>query len=79
MKKCMGVMAKNPKINGRRIRFVRSISSSFQFRFLMAKYTPMPDTKNRKGILQMFNIVIGTQIPVMISSLLGNPINIAHG
>ncbi len=42
-----------PKTKGSSIRFDRSNINCFQFLFLIAKQTPIPDTKNNKGNIQI--------------------------
>lgn len=54
----MGTIKKNPNTKGKKIRRVLSNNNCFQFLFLMAKQTPIPDTKNNRGILHTFSIDI---------------------
>ena len=58
----MGTINNIPKRNGTKIRCVLSNINCFQFRFLMAKQTPIPDTKNNNGILHILIIDMGIQI-----------------
>ena len=48
-----------PNRNGKKIRLALSCNNCFQFLFLIAKQTPIPDTKNNIGILHTFSIDIG--------------------
>ena len=72
-------MEKIPNTNGKKIRFVLSSNNCFQFLFLIAKQTPIPDTKNNKGILQIFSIDIGIHNEFNGLSLCMNPINTPQG
>ena len=52
-------MKKIPNMNGKKILLVLSRINCLQFLFLIAKQTPIPDTKNNKGILHTFSIDMG--------------------
>jgi hypothetical protein len=68
-----------PKKKGRRILLLLSRINCFQFRFLMAKETPMPETKNNRGILQIFTMDMGVHRFSRDTSFCINPINTPHG
>jgi hypothetical protein len=79
MNRCRGTMHKIPNRKGRRILLLLSRISCFQPLFLMAKQTPIPDTKNSRGILQIFNMDMGTQRESRDLSFCMKPINTPHG
>ena len=75
----MGQIKKKPKINGINNRMVRSFKSCFQFLRSMAKRTPIPDTKNRIGIRQIFIRDMNIHRPSSESSFWIKKIIVAQG
>jgi hypothetical protein len=68
-----------PNRKGSNILLARSEISCFQLLRWVANQTPMPDTKKRRGILQIFSMDNGTQRDSMDSSFWTKAINTPQG